>query len=599
MAPTQHELATRDDLVTWLRDLLPDPYTYPATSGATYDEEIRRFEWVSRPLWAVFSLMASGECDEVLVEPYLRRIKDGLAADGPLAFPEPTLPRRQIIVEMEVFGYGLLVCGKALLARLTPAEKDRLVAWLNLANSVELPWGGWFCSRALINAGLAVCGLPYRADVLASDLRSIESMYAGEGWYENGRPFQRDHYIGLSFHFVLLLLRRFAPEFCPLSEEPARAAAFEADYVQWFDRQGRSVPFGRSIFYRFGHVCFWSACALTGMHEHTLGEVKRLVMQNLRWWHAHLVPSAGPLAPGYGYPNLALVENYCSPASPSRALRALVVLALPSSHEFWSCAEKDPERDSVRAQRTPGMLAVSGPHHSYLLSATQFGGPTVSAGMSRFGKFCYSSAFGWNVSCDVRGIDRFAVDSCLALSLAGLDQYVSRDRVDVGEVEPGFAHTSWRYGSIARVETWLVPVNESTHVRVHRLEAFHELDTCEGAFPLFGWNPKEDVPEEARDGAVLVSRLSEAGKLWRSGIVDARACDDTLSRALAAAGVPDDVRRAPWRERRAEVVLQEPNTNIYSCERSAVPVLRARVPAGTTWLACVVCGEPGYEVPGN
>lgn len=598
MLEPSHDLITRDDLVAWARGFLPDPYAYPATSGATYDEGVRRLEWAARPLWMVFSLLASGEFDEKDVAPFIRRIKDGLVPDGLLTFPEPTLLRRQIIVEMEVFGYGLLVCGDALLSRLTVEERDRLAAWLNLANDVELPWGGWFCSRALINAGLAVAGLPFSQSVLAADLRSIESMYSGGGWYENGRPFQRDHYIGLSFHFVLLLLRHYAPELCPLSDEPERAAAFEADYVSWFDRQGRSVPFGRSVFYRFGHACFWSACALTGIHAHELGEVRRIVMQNLRWWRDHLAPSSGPLAPGYGYPNLALVENYCSPASPARALRALVVLALPSAHEFWSSAEKDPVRDAIRAEREPGMLAVSGPHHSYLLSATQFGGPTVTAGMSRFGKFCYSSAFGWNVSCDVRGIDRFAVDSCLALSLAGLDQYVSRDRVDMGEVHPGFAYTSWRYGQVARVETWLIPVNESTHARVHKIEAFHELDTYEGAFALFGWNPKEDAPEEERDGAVLVSRLSGAGRLWRSGIVDARACDDTLDQALETAGLTGEVRHAPWFERRTEVVLQEPNTNIYSCERSAVPVLRARIPAGTTWFACVVCGEPGYEVAG-
>ena len=594
MSEECHELSTRDDLVAWTRRLLPDPYAYPATSGSTYDEDIRRFEWAARPLWAVFSLMASGEYDERDVAPFIRRVHDGLDPAGPLAFPEPTLPRRQIIVEMEVFGYGLLVCAEDLLSRLSAAERDRLVAWLNLANGVELPWGGWFCSRALVNAGLAAAGLSYDAERLALDLRSIESMYAGGGWYENGRPFQRDHYIGLSFHFVLLLLRRFAPEACPLPEEPARAAEFEADYLPWFDRQGRSVPFGRSIFYRFGHACFWAAEALTGVHERPLGEVKRLIMQNLRWWHDHLEELANPLAPGYGYPNLALVEDYCSPASPLRALRSLVLLALPSEDEFWRMGERDPEREAVRVEEGPGVLAVSGPHHSYLLSASQFGGPSVWGGMSRYGKLCYSSAFGWNVSRDVCGLSYFAADSCLALSVAGLDQYVSRDRIDMGEVRPGFAHTLWRYASIAQVETWLIPVNESTHVRIHHVESSSALDVCEGAFPLFGWNPKRDVPEEERDGAVLLSRVSGAGRLWRSGIVDARACDDTLERAIEGAGLADAMRGVLWSDRDAGVVLQDPNTNIYSCERSAVPVLRTRITAGTTWLACVVCGEPGY-----
>lgn len=597
MSDAARELETREDLVGWLRELLPDPYAYSATSGSTYGEDIRRFEWAARPLWAIFSLIASGEYDEKLVEPYIRRIKDGLDPAGPLAFPEPTLPTRQTVVEMEVFGYGLLVCGDALLDMLGASERDRLVEWLNLANDVDLPWGGWFCSRILVNAGLASRGLRYDAGRLAQDLRAVESMYAGGGWYENGRPFQRDYYVGLAFHFALLLVRRFAPEACPLPEEPERAAAFERDFVSWFDEQGRSIPFGRSIFYRFGHSCFWAACALTGTSAYELGEVKRLLLQNLRWWRAHLVPSSGPLAPGYGYPNLALVENYCSPASPARALRSFVVLALPSSHEFWSCAEKSPARDAMRMEREPGALVVSGAHHCYLLSATQFGGPTLSAGMSRYGKLCYSSAFGWNVSRDVRDLPNFAVDSCLALSLAGLDQYVSRDRVDMGEVEPTFAHTSWRYGSVARVETWLVPVNEATHARVHRIEAFHELDTYEGAFPLFGWNPKRDVPEERRDGAILLSRRSEAGRLWRSGIVDARSCGALLSHVLEEAGLSERVRGAVWASREEGAVLQDPNTNIYSCERSAVPVLRARVPAGTTWLACIVCGEPGLIEP--
>ena len=170
MTRRHRDLSTRDDLIAWLRGLLPDPYAYPATSGSTYDEDVRRFEWVARPLWAVFSLLASGEYDEELVEPYVRRVKDGLDPEGPLAFPEPTLPRRQIIVEMEVFGYGLLVCPEGLLSRLTPAERDRLVTWLNLANGVDLPWGGWFCSRALVNVGLAAAGLPYDAERLALDL---------------------------------------------------------------------------------------------------------------------------------------------------------------------------------------------------------------------------------------------------------------------------------------------------------------------------------------------------------------------------------------------------------------------------------------------
>lgn len=589
-------LFTRADLVEWLKELLPDPYDYPTVSGSTYTEPIRRLEWAVRPLWAVFSLMAGGEGagananEAQIVEPYLNRIRDGLTP-GPLAFPDPTLKDRQIVIEQEVFGFGLLVCGKQLLSALSDAQVERLVTWLGACNGVELPWGSWLASRALINAGLAAAGLPYDASRLELDLRSLDSMYSGGGWYENGRPYQRDYYIPLAFQSIVLLISRFAPQLRGLlTDVEDREAAFEDDFVCWFDRQGRSVPFGRSLFYRFGHAAFWAAAALTGTHRRPLGQIKCLLMQNLRWWHEHMV---GGLVPGYTYPLGQLAENYCAPGSPLRALRALVVLALPADHEFWAVEEEEPERPALRAEPVPGMLAVCGPHHSCLFSAMQYGGPTIALGASKYGKLCYSSAFGWNIPRDLRGVANFAVDSCLALSIAGLDQYVSRERSDVGEVAAGYVHSSWRMGDVARVETWVLPLSEVAHVRVHRIEAFTALDTCEGAFPIFEWNPKVNEPEESGDARILLSRVNEAGRRWRSGILDAAVEDARVMDALAAAGLDYVAESAQWCHRVSDVVLQDPNTNIYSFERSAVPVLRGRIEAGTTWFGTLVIGEPG------
>lgn len=585
-------LSSRDDLVAWLRELLPDPYVYPRISGSTYPEGIREMEWASRPLWAIFSLMAAGDADEELIAPFIRRLRDGLGA-GPLAYADPTLETRQIVIEQEVFGYGLLVCGKKLLSLLNDVECARLESWLNAANEVDLPWGSWLVSRMLVNAGLMAAGLTYDAERLAADVRAVDSMYAGGGWYENGRPYQRDYYIPLAFHFVSLLVSRYAPE-AGLKDAVGRAEAFEDDFVQWFDDQGRSIPFGRSVFYRFGQACFWSAEALTGVHARPLGEIKHLLFQHLRWWKMHTVDAPAPLSQGYCYPNLSLVEDYCAPGSPFRAFRAFVVLALPNDDPFWKVCEKKPVRQALRAERKPGMLCVAGPHHSYFFSSMQFVGGLVSQVASRYGKLCYSSAFGWNISRDAAGLSHCAVDSCLALSVAGLDQYSSRARTDVGEVEDRYCYFSWSLGSMARVETWLVPVSEAVHLRVHRIEAFIGLDTCEGSFPIFGWSPKENVPDERGDGVVLLSRRSHDGSLWRSGIADVAAVAPIyLERALKRAGLSSILVDAEWAHRREDVVLQDPNTNIYSYERNAVPVLRARVDAGTTWFATMVSGEPG------
>ena len=584
-------LVTRDDLVAWLRDLMPDPYAYPDDSGSTYGEEARRLEWAARPLWAVFSLLASGEYPADLVGPYLRRMADGLTPGHPLAFPDPTLKTRQIVIEQEVFGYGLMVAAPQVLALLTPAQQERLAAWLNKSNQIELPWGSWFCSRVLINAGLSVAGLPYDEARLAADLHAIDSMYSGGGWYENGRPFQRDYYVPLSFQSVAMLVARFAPGLvADVATTVSREAAFEDDFVCWFDPLGRSVPYGRSLFYRFGHAAFWAAAAVSGIHARPMGQVKHLLMQHLRWWHEHLY---GGLVPGYAYPMDCLVENYCAPGSAMRALRAFVVLSLPSTDKFWTTAEKDPRRPERRAQPEPGVLAVCGPHHTCLYPVTQFGGPAVSHGMSKYGKLCYSSAFSWNLSRDVRGLANAAVDSCLALSVAGLDQYASRERPDMGEVTEAFAHSTWHLGEAARVETWVVPLSEVTHVRVHRIEAFCALDTCEGAFPLFNWNPKVDEPEERGAGKIVLSRTTRAGLRWRSGILDGSVVAQRVLDVLLDAGLESVVHGFTWAQRQEDVVLQDPNTNLYSFERTAVPVLKAKIAAGTTWFASLVVGEPG------
>lgn len=592
-------LASRADLVQWLRELLPDPYAYSDTSGATYNKETRRLEWAVRPLWAIFSLMAGGsEGAEDLVEPYMRRIHDGLGA-GELAFPNPELRTRQIIVEQEVFGYGLLVCGEQLLDELSETERDRLAEWLNMANRVEIPWGSWVVSRLLINAGLEHCGLPYDKDRLAADVRALDSMYSGGGWYENGVPYQRDYYVPLAFHFVSLLIERYEPQ-VGIKHARERAEKFEDDFVQWFDNQGRSVPFGRSLFYRFGHSCFWAACALTGFHRHSTGEVKHLLLQNLRWWHDKLESQPVPLSPGYGYQSTSLVEDYCAPGSPFRAFRSFVVLALPEDDSFWLDSEVEPTLSPLKAERKPGMLCVGGKHHVYLLSATQFAGPSINQASSKYGKLCYSSAFGWNIPRDLTGLAHFAVDSCLALSVAGLDQYSSRSRCDLGEVRDGCVFTTWRLGNLARVETWLIPIDEVTHVRIHRVEAFSDLDSCEGAFPVFGWNPKWDEPDEKTDDRIMLSRTDTVGCCWSSGICDLASADaEYLASVLEKAGLAKLVEAATWTKRTPGVVLQDPNTNIYSFERNAVPVLQCRLSAGTSWLACLVNGEAGISDGAN
>lgn len=600
-ARQRYSLSTRDDLLSWVLDLLPDPFMCPDNIGASFRVPIRRFEWGSRPLWAVFSLVKGGVSpEEPRIKPYFDYIAKGLTPGDPNAFTDPTLETRQIVFEQVVYGYGLLCLGDELLDRLSSVQQERLVSWLNVANKIELPWGSWYLARVLINCGLRQCGLAYDADRLAADVAAVENMYVGNGWYEDGTPFQLDTYIGSAFHLIALLLERYARS-NPLVDCIERAKAFAADYRYWFDSCGRALPFGRSLTYRFAQAAFWSAAALMGERIAPAAEIKDLLCRHLSWWY----DSAGRdclSSIGYGYPGAPIREDYSSPGASFWAFRAFVVLALPQDDPFWGIEPHAFKLKQLHVENEPGVLIESGERHTYMLSAKQYCASGLMGRYSKYGKLCYSTAFGWNASVDGTGIGNFAVDSSLTLSVAGTDQFASRGRIEGYEIHDGYAYSLWGYGAVARVETWLVPVDEFRHIRIHHVESSVPLETYEGGFPVFGWSSKFDCAERNQGSIRLARNMSAPGGDddnygQVAGIEDILACRDEIGRKLRQVGLGALVESfaGEWDGREAVAVRQNPATNIYSCEQNAVPALKTRMPATAFHLGCMVYGDPGSQ----
>lgn len=152
-------IQTRKDVIDWALSLLPDPYNCLEYVGATYSREIRRLEWASRPLWAVFALMAGGDdaYPEVAsrIKPFLDHVREGLTPGSGCEFPRPAREVRQVVVEMQPYAFDLLACGDKMLNSLDEPQRERLTTWLNGINDVELPWGVWHMYRLFVNAALA------------------------------------------------------------------------------------------------------------------------------------------------------------------------------------------------------------------------------------------------------------------------------------------------------------------------------------------------------------------------------------------------------------------------------------------------------------
>lgn len=92
-----------------------------------------------------------------------------------------------------------------------------------------------------------------------------------------------------------------------------RAQAIALDLIHYYDHEGRAIPYGRSVGYRFAMVSFWGALAYAGVElpaPLTWGMVKGVVMRHLRWWQTQsaIWTSSGTLSLGYAYPNMYVSE---------------------------------------------------------------------------------------------------------------------------------------------------------------------------------------------------------------------------------------------------------------------------------------------------
>lgn len=126
-------------------------------------------------------------------------------------------------------------------------------------------------------------------------------------------------------------------------EDPVRSALFKArakefagTFIYWFDDEGKALPFGRSMTYRFAQAAFWSMSAMLELDVLPPGVLKGLIGRHMeQWLRQPIYDNGGVLSIGYAYPNLNMSEGYNASGSPYWAFKTFALLALPAEHEFW------------------------------------------------------------------------------------------------------------------------------------------------------------------------------------------------------------------------------------------------------------------------
>jgi len=429
---------------------------------------------------------------------------------------------------------------------------------------------------------------------MKADLDHLDTFYIGGGWSRDGPEgvIQLDYYSSsFAIQFAQLVYSKLAQEDDPdrCEEYRHRARQFALDFVHYFDDEGRAIPFGRSMTYRFAMSSFWGALAFADVElpaPLTWGVVKGLQLRNIRYWTKQpgAYYSDGTLTIGYCYPNHNMTENYNSPGSPYWCCKSFITLALPDTHPFWA-AKEEPYPEVLRGTKAlsyPLHIVCNSGGHTFLLSSGQQCSYPVKQSAAKYGKLAYSSAFGYSVPVGNGTLEELGGDNTLALSDDNGETWKCRRATREARVEDGkWLRSMWYPWSGVEVETWLVPPHHDSpcwHVRVHRIRTGRTLTSAEGGFAIYG---------QAESGRALEPLTSdgEAYGTYENG---------GESRAASRAGVTGIVDLTG--SRKGQALRTDANSNLVSA-RAVLPTLHADHQAGQKdiWLATAVFAIPSRE----
>ena len=527
-------------------------------AGAHFDRAAADLEGFARPLWGLAPLGAGGG-DFAHWDRYAEGIANGVDPSHP-EYWGGVNGRDQRMVELAALGFALALVPEKIWEPLDARARGNLIAYLKHARTFDYADNNWRFFRVLVDIALDRLGATFDRSLTEDYLRELDGFYIADGWYRDGNIRRIDHYVPFAMHFYGLIYSKLVND-DRAERYRERAVLFAEDFRHWFAPDGATIPFGRSLTYRFACAGFWSALAFADVEALPWGEIKGLCLRHLRWWADKPIANRdGTLPIGYGYPNLLMSENYNSAGSPYWAFKAFLPLALPETHPFWTAEEKPQAAEpSIVPLKHPGMVMMRGNADVVALSSGQEN-QQMRFGAEKYTKFAYSARYGFSIESDERAFTSAAFDSMLAFSDDGL-HYRVRETNQEAKLADDTLYAKWSPLPDVTVETWLIPA-APWHVRLHKITTPRPLQTAEGGFAIARRDFEADTLSSGKGVAYAI------GEEDFSGIID-------LGSTITRDGV---AQKAP------------PNTNLIVA-KTLVPQLRGTIPAGETILVSAVLAE--------
>jgi hypothetical protein len=362
-------------------------------------------------------------------------------------------------------------------------QKEEISNYLKNIVQIELCSNNWIFFRILVCSILqSLTGNDY-SQIIKREWYLVDQWYQGDGWYRDGMRGTKDYYNAFGFHFYSLLYSYLFNDEERNSIVRERSILFAEQYKYFFDLEGRSIPYGRSLIYRYSCLSFWSMMAVNEFLDKDLEkDACSIIWSNYKWWSKQeIYDDKGIQCLGYAYPNSSMLEAYNSSGSVYWSLKFFLILLAGNNSLVWNEPQIANRLEEGTYTLANGDIIIQAGDNSSTAYINSYHGSGHVQDFAKYMHFAYNSATGFNICKSENIFNRLSDDSSLIFDING----IKKKRTDnlFYSCKNSIQEFVWTIDNTIDVVSTVIPLDDY-YVRIHVIRSNKSCDCYETGFPI-------------------------------------------------------------------------------------------------------------------
>lgn len=366
----------------------------------------------------------------------------------------------------------------------TKEQKESVERYLLNINRVELCNNNWMLFRILVCSILQELTNKDYSEIINIDWKAIDDYYQGDGWYRDGKEGPKDYYNAFGFHFYSLLYYYLFKDNKRGEIIKERAILFAKDFFLFYDNEGRSIPFGRSLIYRYAPLSFWSMMLVNGLlNKEDESRAALIITNNYSWWKKQNIYDQQEFQNlGYAYPNRYMLESYNSSGSVYWSLKFFTVLLCDESAQIWKEMREMIASNKGTYIIANGDISIRITDQGNIAFINSYNGSGQTQDFAKYMHFAYHSATGFNINKCNTNFVQLSDDSSLIFDIDGRKQMRSSNSY-YSITNSRIQTFMWNVGDIIDVVSSVVSL-EDYYIRIHIIRSKKVCSCYETGFAI-------------------------------------------------------------------------------------------------------------------